>query len=213
MGSPSSRLDIPENLRPWVEAGLEYLLKPVAVADQESTDDHDSVSSQPVHDAIEESSAKITPPAPSGPSYMTVCAEYGAKLPAGSKIVFTYPELVQDLQGNGDPRRGELLRRLLGSLAWPKGTSGFLPMTDSSGHIDPQNGKSFWSQVLKSRILHVVCFGYDAGKGLYPGLRPDQTVVTGRNSILYILPPINQMLGLAQADLDQVLQPLKTLPF
>ncbi|WP_156907897.1 hypothetical protein [Desulfovibrio cuneatus] len=46
-----------------------------------------------------------------------------------ASIVWSYPALSQDLAGQGSPERSQLMRGLIGSLALPKGSSAFWPLT------------------------------------------------------------------------------------
>ena len=46
-----------------------------------------------------------------------------------ASIEWSYPALSQDLAGQGSPERSHLMRGLIGSLALPKGSSAFWPLT------------------------------------------------------------------------------------
>lgn len=46
-----------------------------------------------------------------------------------ASIVWSYPALSQDLAGQGSPDRSQLMRGLIGTLALPKGSSAFWPLT------------------------------------------------------------------------------------
>jgi len=63
MGSPSARLDVPEDLRPWLESGVEFVLRPEdapAAADQPA----ERAAAQVRAQTPAPSSAPVRPPAP-----------------------------------------------------------------------------------------------------------------------------------------------------
>lgn len=55
-------------------------------------------------------------------------------------VIWTYPELGYDLSGRGDKSRSDCLKKLIGSLGLPKGSSAFWPLSLPKKDQTPQNG-------------------------------------------------------------------------
>ncbi|MFV0423028.1 hypothetical protein [Oleidesulfovibrio sp.] len=126
-----------------------------------------------------------------------------AKIPGPAPVVWTYWSLGDDLCGNANAERGALLRRIIGSLQLPRGTSAFWPVamppqnaqtdTDESGLVaDPA---LFLAGIERIKPRRVFAFGSRALRSFAPhcGLRPYQ-FVHFNGFRLYAMPDIDYLL-------------------
>jgi hypothetical protein len=215
-------VSLDDRFRPWLLAGVSYFLLPEgSVLDLES-------SARPATDRqAMPGPAKLPPgpqvpppPLPSPPPPKRV--EHPKASPAtASKVneatwpepwrerlkktlpaplVWTYPELGEDLSGAGDKARSACLRQLIGSLALPKGSSAFWPLRlpsaprnlpDGQGAQNtPDDPRYFQEGLHLLRPQAVILFGERSvglsGLNLRMGGTFAQTVLAG---VLYIVLP------------------------
>lgn len=79
----------------------------------------------------------------------------------GAPILWTYPELGVDLEGNGDPARSARLRELIGALHLPKGTSCFWPLRLPDEQPEDAAGQ-FQAGLERLNPRAVILFGVEA---------------------------------------------------
>lgn len=116
MGLLDSLLDVPERLRVWQQAGIQYFYRDPDAA---------AVAAGASRDASAVSSA-APPSAEAVPALPTVASNPAAwpepwpgifrKMPPRPRIVVTYEALGLDMTGRADARRGALWRRLIQAL-------------------------------------------------------------------------------------------------
>ena len=101
---------------------------------------------------------------------------YWAKAHVPSPVVWTYWSLGDDLSGHADPKRREVLKKLIGSLHLPRGTSSFWPVAASGQHPDELTPapEIFLAGLRRLRPRYSVVFGSKALKSFMPEstLRP-----------------------------------------
>lgn len=74
-------------------------------------------------------------------------------------MVWTYPELWNDLNGHPLKERSEMFKSLIKNLNWPKGTVSFVPMTEVSGDGEVDCPDKFWEVCAALDPQLVVSFG------------------------------------------------------
>lgn len=101
---------------------------------------------------------------------------YWNKVQIPSPVVWTYWSLGDDLSGHADAKRREILKKLIGSLNLPRGTSSFWPVAASgvvAGDLTPAP-EIFLAGLRRLRPRYSVVFGSKALKSFMPDstLRP-----------------------------------------
>ncbi|MEZ0574699.1 hypothetical protein [Halodesulfovibrio aestuarii] len=101
---------------------------------------------------------------------------YWSKVQIPSPVVWTYWSLGDDLSGHADPKRREVLKKLIGSLNLPRGTSSFWPVAacgEAAGELTPAP-EIFLAGLRRLRPRYSVVFGSKALKSFMPDstLRP-----------------------------------------
>lgn len=207
MGSPASRLDIPEHLRPWYDLGLEYVLRPEGEqCDAPVQQDKDSApqpvrqnttpsqQAQPRQQQAQQCRPTSAPPV-EGTPFPAPWDRFEKMAPAGARVMITYAELGHDLTGNADPARGQLMRNLLGYLKWPKGTAMFWPCSlPCEGRLVPQT-RMFWAGAQRFACPTILCFGSEAMRVIYPQIQPGQDIIMLEQSSIHLLPSVGELLG------------------
>lgn len=169
MGYSTDRLNIPEHLRAWHSAGVEYFYP----SDADSFPDA----------------------AAAEPESVILTAEWEAilgKSPQSPAVVWTYAELGFDLSGRADSARGKMLRSLIAHLRWPKGSSGFVPTGLPEADAIKHNPAVFWSCVERLEAHTVVCLGSDAADRICPEHDGRASVVIDSVTI-HILPSLQEL--------------------
>lgn len=169
MGYSSDRLNIPEHLRAWHCAGLEYILPSVS----HETSGAESQRPEKVKFSDEWESVL-------------------SKSPQSPKVVWTYSELGFDLCGQADPQRGKLLRSLIAHLRWPKGSSGFVPVGLPDGGAIVPDARSAWAAIHRLGAHTVVSLGTEAVDIFCPDHAGRGYVSVGDVSIL-VLPSLSDL--------------------
>lgn len=178
MGSAADRLNIPEHLRPWHSAGLEYLL-PSGKGDSPAADSS----------GVQQSGAG------EAPARVELSKEWEAvlaKSPASPKVAWTYFQLGFDLCGQADPARGQLLRQIIAHLRWPKGSSGFLPVGLPDGGSIVPDPAAFWTGIERLGASDIVCLGHQAAQVLCTDYAGQQTVNLSPYT-LHVLPSLDEL--------------------
>lgn len=213
MGSPSARLNVRENLRPWLESGLEFVYAPGGLAAEQSVDRAVAASeAQPVPPSAPGRPGSPPQPHPSAQSGQQARPVQQPSAPApdfpepwnsflrftkpGAKVVMTYMELGLDLGGQSDPRRRAVLKNLQAHLKWPPGTINFWPVAAlADGALQPDTAM-FWRGWELWRTPHVICFGDEALRVVLPDADPATTTHLMENVIVHKLPPLARLVGL-----------------
>jgi len=117
---------------------------------------------------------------------------------AGSPLLWTYWALGDDLCGKPDDTRRQLLRRILGALAMPRGTHSFWPVAlpdEASGGDLVANGPVFHAALHRLAPRCVLLMGSRALKAVAPGLqlRPFQQV-NHQGRLFIVLPDMDMLL-------------------
>jgi len=212
MGSPSARLKTRESLRPWVESGLEFVLRS-EVECQESVAVEQPVqqadSSFPVHEPPSASSHVPHPveaPVQSASVQQTAPAHVAPTLPepwsgflrfaksAQPKVIMTYMELGLDLGGQPDSRRSSALKNIQAHLKWPAGTMNFWPVAALSGGTLQPSTQMFWQGWEQWRAPNIVCFGEEALKVVLPDADPTLTTHMLEHVTVYKLEPLARLI-------------------
>lgn len=101
---------------------------------------------------------------------------YWSKVQIPSPVVWTYWALGDDLSGHADPKRREVLKKLISSLNLPRGTSSFWPVAASGEVADDLTPapEIFLAGLRRLRPRYSVVFGSKALKSFMPDstLRP-----------------------------------------
>jgi hypothetical protein len=139
-----------------------------------------------------------------------------SKIPGPAPVVWTYWSLGDDLCGNANAERGALLRKIIGSLRLPRGTSAFWPVALPAApapdeHAAPlqANPEIFLAGINRIRPRRVFAFGSRALRSFAPhcGLRPYQ-FVHYNGFRLYAMPDIDYLLE-SPAPVEAVISCLK----
>jgi hypothetical protein len=97
---------------------------------------------------------------------------YLQRLNPNARVVFTYFELCRDLGGEPNRERGDIWRRLLTKLAWPKGFSTFWPVSqpraDSPASQPTAKPALFWRGASRTNVHTLAVFGKRAAMILFP---------------------------------------------
>lgn len=120
------------------------------------------------------------------------------RTPAGSPLLWTYWALGDDLCGKPDDTRRQLLRRILGALAMPRGTHSFWPVAlpdEASGGDLVADAPVFHAVVQRLAPRCVLLMGSRALKAVAPGLqlRPFQQV-NHQGRLFIVLPDMDMLL-------------------
>ena len=101
---------------------------------------------------------------------------YWSKVQIPSPVVWTYWSLGDDLSGHADPKRRDVLKRLISSLHLPRGTSSFWPVASSGDTPDSLTAapEIYLAGLRRLRPRYSVVFGSKALKSFMPDskLRP-----------------------------------------
>ncbi|WP_290925396.1 hypothetical protein [Halodesulfovibrio sp.] len=101
---------------------------------------------------------------------------YWNKVQIPSPVVWTYWSLGDDLSGHADPKRRDVLKRLISSLNLPRGTSSFWPVASSGDTPDSLTAapEIYLAGLRRLRPRYSVVFGSKALKSFMPDskLRP-----------------------------------------
>lgn len=101
---------------------------------------------------------------------------YWSKVQVPSPVVWTYWSLGDDLSGHADPKRREVLKKLISSLNLPRGTSSFWPVASSGDTPDSLTAapEIYLAGLRRLRPRYSVVFGSKALKSFMPDskLRP-----------------------------------------
>ncbi|WP_066854773.1 hypothetical protein [Halodesulfovibrio spirochaetisodalis] len=101
---------------------------------------------------------------------------YWSKVQVPSPVVWTYWSLGDDLSGHADPKRREVLKKLISSINLPRGTSSFWPVAASGQVADDLTPapEIFLAGLRRLRPRYSVVFGSKALKSFMPDstLRP-----------------------------------------
>jgi hypothetical protein len=126
----------------------------------------------------------------------------------GVKILFTYFELGQDMGGEPDPVRRELLTTIIYLLRQPKGVIGFLPHTELvEGTLAPK-ADYFRQAAARLGVKAAAVFGERSLQTLIPGA--DKTrLIHSSNSMHFISMPSTE--ELRQKPFEQLLQDIEPL--
>ncbi|BDQ37954.1 hypothetical protein SYK_23140 [Pseudodesulfovibrio nedwellii] len=210
MGSPSARLKTRESLRPWVESGLEFVLRtevecqdsgpvdqPVQQVPTVHTDVRSVSSAPPSHGEASVQSEPVQQSAPShvAPSLPEPWSGFlrFAKSPA-PKVIMTYMELGLDLGGQPDSRRSSALKNIQAHLKWPTGTMNFWPVAALSGGSLQPSTQMFWQGWEQWRAPNIVCFGEEALKVVLPDADPTLTTYMLEQVTVYKLEPLARLI-------------------
>lgn len=137
---------------------------------------------------------------------------YGKLAPAPS--LWSYLELGADLTLAPDPRRSEALKKIIGALRLPRGTSAFVPaaLPDSAANnqLKPDSG-FFMAGLERVNPKLVIMFGKDAlGISPYKNLQLNnfqESVAKGR--LILLLPSLTDVMA-KQSTLDSTIIFLKS---
>lgn len=167
MGLHDSLLNVPERLRVWQMAGVQYFYL---------SEPRPEATEQPAPESAVQDAGSPAPepyaPLPDPVSWPKPWPGFLAKAPAHPRLVITYLELGYDLTGQADPRRGALWRRLITAL----GLSGqnavaFWPLAlPVDGRLVPEL-RLFLSGCLRLAPQRIAVFGRDAAALFDVGLR------------------------------------------
>ncbi|MCL1889637.1 MAG: hypothetical protein FWF99_03945 [Desulfovibrionaceae bacterium] len=158
---PVVSLALSPDLRAWRDLGLDWLYYP-ALEEESIPVDVDAACPNPAlqADLPTERPARSNGAIPPDSAPTITDAEFVARLPdpwrrifsrlRPAPLIWSYAELGQDLLENGDPRRSQLLKRLLGGLDLPRGSSAFLPLALSG--IDPEERE----RAIFARLLRLL---------------------------------------------------------
>lgn len=130
-----------------------------------------------------------------------------AKVPPNPRSLWTYWDLGADFSGASDPRRANMLRRLLGALELPKGFVGFWPCT-----VLEQSGlggrpQAFLAGLHRIRPVSLVVFGPDCFARLFAST-PTALADVSREVALYDAPDIMAVLDFDDGQMDMFLRDL-----
>lgn len=164
-----------------------------------------SQRSQAHTSAAQSTSAAAPPIAPSVQPGMPFCLcslhtqwpapwdEYALKVKPGRALVWTYAELGQDLSGQGNAERSNLLKTLIAPLKLPPGSSNFWPYCSLANRNQAAEAELF---LLGAKLLDpkfIIVFGESAFTNIFPGCEREEysySHVAGR--ILLLLPELGQ---------------------
>ncbi len=152
-----------------------------------------------------QASESASPDVPSAPRFDAPWQAVLSKLPPRPRVLITYAELGEDLTGAADPERGRLWRTLFASLAFEKGTFGFLPYAFSfqgelSVHLD-----EFAGHLRTLEPLVVLVFERSAASPLSALATDASTPVRYE-----FLPSPGELLGMEQERFSRFTQQLRT---
>ncbi|WP_319541429.1 hypothetical protein [uncultured Pseudodesulfovibrio sp.] len=209
MGSPSARLKTRESLRPWVESGLEFVLRTEVECQDISTGEQSEyqaepsgvspvVSSSPAHPQEMPAQAASMPQAAPKQSLPVLPDPWSgflrfAKSPA-PKVIMTYMELGLDLGGQPDSRRSSALKNIQMHLKWPAGTMNFWPVAALLGGTLQPSTEMFWRGWEQWRAPNIVCFGEEALKVVLPDADPKLTTFMLEHVTVYKLQPLVRLI-------------------
>ena len=208
MGSPSSRLNTRESLRPWLESGLEYLLCPGGLQGVEelpvqvqTSQSQQLQPTQPPVQSVQHSSAPQQQPVAQPISskvpplgFPEPWSTFLKRVPEAPKVVWTYMELGLDLGGQADPKRGRALRNIINHLKWPKGTTAFWPVAALTGGTLQPDSQMFWKGWELWRTPYIACFGEEALKVIYPEAEAGSTTCLLEHVTIFVLPPLAKLI-------------------
>lgn len=150
-------------------------------------------------DAPKPPEASTLPPEQWPPAWQSAWAKISGPAP----VVWTYWSLGDDLCGKANAERGALLRRIIGSLQLPRGTSAFWPVAMPQHEGQDASGESnliadpslFLAGIERIKPRRVFAFGSRALHSFAPhcGLRPYQ-FVHFNGFRLYAMPDIDYLL-------------------
>ncbi|MBG0790594.1 MAG: hypothetical protein H0S80_08880 [Desulfovibrionaceae bacterium] len=221
MGSPSARLNTREDLRTWVESGLEFLYLPGGVRVEaengppaQGASPAQSVPHPPSPSYPPERRQAVAPKGAPGPRPASTSRPAMPPTPTpapdfprpwdhflkftkpGAKVVWTYMELGLDLGGQPDHRRSEVLKNLQAHLRWPKGTINFWPVSAlADGALQPDTNL-FWKGWELWRTPHIACFGEEALRVILPQADPSLSTHMLEHVIVHVLPPLGRLTAL-----------------
>lgn len=139
--------------------------------------------------------------------------EFRPRLVVPCRVVWTYWELGQDFSGNPLDERRDLFRTIIQHLKWPGRSLSFWP--HNFVHKDKlvaQPGQ-FWRGVREARAGHVVVFGQQGFKTLFPRETFSYGSFTHNDLTITVLPGPGRMLDGDKDAKRQVWTTLKSLRF
>ncbi|SNR86801.1 hypothetical protein SAMN04488503_1604 [Humidesulfovibrio mexicanus] len=163
MGSLATFVDLPEQLRPWADAGLTHLLVPGGLREtsaplQPSAQPEDRHAGAPP--TVPAATTEHAPFA-QAPIWPEPWKTLAGRVRTAPRVIITYAALADDVSGAADPARRRLFQTMLAYIGWPAGTALFWPISFPSG---AEPGARFASDIFAQGvehfgIRHVLCFG------------------------------------------------------
>lgn len=120
---------------------------------------------------------------------------YLQRVPNPCTTIWTYWELGGDLSLEPHQGRKAILARLIRKLGWPKGSIGFFPVNEVSGHKPLAKAPMFWAGVKKVGAEHVFSFGRRSLMTICPDRTFRYGSVTLGNVRLHILPELDDLVS------------------
>ena len=222
MGSFAAPVDLPEQLRPFAQAGLALLYVPGGLAAEDLAHATTAAPSAGLPGATAQDHMEQSGPAEASPpvnaAAETLAPEIWpepwralyARVRITPRVIITYASLADDMAGNADPARRRLLQNMLAYLAWPPGTTLFWPI---SFPIDAAPGQLFATDIFAAgvahfNIRHIVCLGAhpaERARTLYP--QEGQTPPV----LVHAAPEPGELVTLLPHELHKALEHIKSI--
>ena len=146
---PACRSVVPTSLQPAV---------PEPSLQQSAT-----TTSGPAHQAMSQGLALA-----GGPNWESPWDVFLQRIHKPAKVVITYWDLANDLGDAPDAQRRDLWKRILSSLAWPKGAVSFWPVCAPQAVTLLAKPALFWRGVAELGATTIAVFGKRANLTLFP---------------------------------------------
>lgn len=202
MGSFAASVALPERLRIWRHFGVELLYVPGGIV--------------PCNAALTET-VGVACPAPEAPSgtrgfdagtWPDPWRKLAARVRTSPRVVFTYPELSQDVSGQGDASRRKLFLDVLAYAGWAPGTTLFWPFVGPDGRRGGRGAELFLQGLWHFGIAHVVVFGPELAKSVSDAV---ETAEFDTAPTVSSLPDTSALVGLLPHELHRRVSVVKTL--
>ena len=207
-----SFLDTPESMRPWVGAGLRYLLQEThdVPVDQAPDSETSPVPLQREKQSIRTSNDVRVNQVSFSPPWDSYFASACAKA-LNPKILLTYAELGIDMSGKADPKRRTVLASILGHLNFPKGSTVFWP---AASYVEQQlvfDSEMFWKGWSNWQTPYIACFGQQALDAFVsPPLPSGSTLFLDQVTIIK-LPSFAELINMFPHEQHLAVDPLRKL--
>jgi hypothetical protein len=211
LGSFGAPVDLPEQLRPWVYAGVEALFLPGGLP-APAAPPPVAAPASPSQSGADTTVIAEPPLGEAAVAWPEPWATLAGRVRIRPRVIITYADLYADMTGSADPARRKLFHTILSYLAWPPGTTLFWPvsMDRSPDEVGFFAADVFARGVAHFNVEHIAAFGQkpaERAATLFPQDGPKPAVM------VHQLPEPEAMVGLLPHELHQGLAVLKALVF